>query len=224
MKKLIAPVLIGLTGGAILIALGAWQVQRLAWKEDMLARIAARIAAPPVSLPADPDPARDQFLAVRISGTIATPDLEVLASVKGIGAGYRVIAPFELDDGRRILLDRGFVALAAKDAPRPPVRATITGNLRWPDEKNASTPPPDEKRGIWFARDLGAMAERLGTEPVLVVLRESDEASPQATPYPVDTKGIPNNHFQYAVTWFGLALVWFGMTGYWIWRIRRKTG
>jgi len=223
LKKLIAPLLIGLVGGAILIALGIWQIQRLHWKEALLAQIESRIHAAPVAIPEDPKASRDEFLAVRMSGTIESPDLQVLASVKGIGAGYRIITAFETDDGRRVLLDRGFVALPAKDAPRPAVHATITGNLRWPDEKNGSTPPRDEKRNIWFARDLQAMAKILDTEPVLVVQRFSDETSPVTTPYPVDTKGIPNNHLQYVVTWFGLAIVWLGMTAYWLWRIRRKT-
>ncbi len=223
MNKLLAPLLIGLIGGGILISLGVWQLQRMAWKQGMLEAIEARIHDVPVALPASPDPEAHQYLPVRLSGTIGEPDLEVLASVRGVGPGYRVIAPFELDDGRRILLDRGFVALSAKDAPRPPVHATITGNLHWPDERDASTPVTDMERGIWFARDIEAMARVLDTEPVLVVLRESDEAVHRATPYPVSTADIPNRHLEYVVTWFGLALVWFGMTGYWIWRIRRKT-
>jgi len=221
-RNYIAPLLIGFVGAAILVALGLWQVQRLHWKEALLADIRAHIDAPAVPVPVDPQQKRDEFLSVVMTGTIGAKNLQVLASVKKIGPGYRIIAPFHLDDGRCVLLDRGFVALRAKDAPRPAVHATITGNLHWPDEIDAYTPPPDTARQIWFGRDLVAMARVLDCDPVMVVERGSDEPHPVTTRYPVDTVGIPNNHLQYVVTWFGLAIVWLGMTAYWMWHIRRE--
>jgi surfeit locus 1 family protein len=73
---------------------------------------------------------------------------------------------------------------------------------------------PDRTTGaaIWFARDVGAMAERLGTEPVMVVAREVEGRELGTTPVPVDTSGVPNDHYEYAVTWFGLAAVWAVMS------------
>ncbi|HHI70132.1 MAG TPA: SURF1 family protein [Rhodobacteraceae bacterium] len=221
-KRIITPLLFGLIGVAILVSLGVWQLQRLKWKTGILAQIDAKIAADPVPLPANPDPVRDQYLPVRISGTISTDEIHILASVQKIGPGYRIISAFETDDGRRVLLDRGFVAIPAKDAPRPEVHAVIIGNLLWPDEITSATPKPDQKRKIWFARDIPAMAAALHSEPVLVVQRESDEVSLVTTPFPVTSAGIPNRHLEYVVTWFGLALAWLGMTTYLIWRIRRR--
>ncbi len=207
----------------MLVSLGLWQVQRLAWKEGVLAEIEARIAADPVPLPASPDPEADRYLPVRATGLIGDQDLRVLISAKGVGPAYRIIAPLTLDDGRRVLVDRGYVPDAAKDAPRPGGEATITGNLHWPDEIDGFTPDNDIFGNVWFARDVPAMAEALGTEPVLIIVRQTSETAPRVTPLPVDTSGIPNDHLQYAVTWFGLAAVWVLMTGLWVRRIMRGT-
>lgn len=221
MRRYIVPLLFGLIGAAILVNLGLWQMRRLEWKESLLAQIDARLQAAPVAVPATPDPERDAFLGVTATGTILPRELLVLTSVKGVGPGFRVIAVLETDAGRRLLLDRGFVPEQLKTAPRPAVRATVIGNLHWPDETDSFTPEPDPAAGMWFARDVPAMAQALGTEPVLIVLRSSDEEEPAAMPLPLGREGIPNNHLQYAITWFLLALAWLGMTGYWLWRIRR---
>ena len=221
-KRIIIALLFGLAGAGVLIWLGLWQLERLQWKNAMLVQIEARIGSAPVAIPEQPDKARNQFLPVVMTGRILTAEIHVLASVQKIGAGYRIISAFQMDDGRRLMLDRGFVAIAAKDAPRPEVGAEIIGNLHWPDEINSATPEPDLGAAIWFARDIPAMAKVLGTEPVLVVQRHSSEASPVSSPFPVTSSGIPNRHLEYVVTWFGLALVWLGMTAYLIWRIRRE--
>ncbi|MCA3452089.1 MAG: SURF1 family protein [Rhodobacter sp.] len=220
-RRMILPLLFGLAGCAILIALGSWQVQRLAWKQGILAQISARLTDPPVALPAVPDPAADKYLPVRVAGRFTGPEIDVLASLKGAGAGYRVIAAFQTDDGRRIMIDRGFLPEDQRDRPRTVTAASILGTLHWPDETDSFTPPPDAARAIWFARDVPAMAAVLGTEPVLIVARGA--TGDGITPLPVDTQGIPNNHLNYALTWFSLAAVWAGMTGLLLWRIRRRT-
>ena len=104
LRRMIFPLLIGLLGGAILISLGVWQVNRLAWKEGVLADIADRLVAAPVALPNDPDPQRDRYLPVTVTGRFTGDQLDVLVSRKQIGAGVRVIEAFETDDGRRIRL------------------------------------------------------------------------------------------------------------------------
>ncbi len=222
-RRMILPLLFGILGTAVLISLGVWQLQRLEWKQAILAEIDARMAAAPVGLPADPDPARDRFLPVTATGTITDEELDVLVSVKGTGPGYRIISAFETDDDRRILLDRGFVRDDRKDAPRPPVPGvTVTGNLHWPDEVDGYTPATDTARNIWFARDVPAMADALGTEPLMIILRTTSEPAPAVAPLPLDSAGIPNDHLGYAIQWFGLAAVWAGMTGWLLWRIRRR--
>jgi surfeit locus 1 family protein len=219
-RRMIAPLLFGLIGAAILIGLGQWQVQRKAWKEGVLAEISARLNDDPVPLPANPDPVDDLYMPVQVSGRFTGEDLDVLASRKEIGAGFRVIAAFETTEGRRILIDRGFVTDEARALPRMAGEEEITGTLHWPRETDRFTPPPDPDTGMWFARDVPAMAEALRTEPVLVVARS--DTGDGIEPIPVGTEGIPNDHLQYAITWFSLAVVWLGMTGLLLWRIRRR--
>ncbi|MEM6634292.1 MAG: SURF1 family protein [Pseudomonadota bacterium] len=218
MKRLVFPLILGLGGAAILVSLGVWQVQRLAWKEGVLAEIEARIGDAPVALPAAPSPEGDRYLPVSVSGAFTGDELHVLASAKRLGPIYRVIAAFDAEDGRRILVDRGYISTGAKETARPAGTATVVGNLHWPDEVDAFTPDPDVSANIWYARDVPQMAVALTAEPIFVVVRETTENPPSVTPLPVDTSGIPNDHLEYAVTWFGLAVVWLAMTGYLIWR------
>lgn len=222
MNRLFFALIIGLAGTGLLLWLGVWQVERLAWKEGVLAEIEARIADAPVALPEAPEEARDKYLPVRVSGEIGEDELFVLVSRKQVGAGYRVIAPFETEGGRRILLDRGFIKTDRRDAARPTGPATITGNLHWPDDRNSSTPENDEPGNTWFARDIPDMARVLGTEPTLVIARQTSLSDTGVTPLPVDTSAIPNDHLNYAITWFSLALIWASMTGFYIWRTMRK--
>ncbi|EKE44413.1 surf1 family protein [Oceaniovalibus guishaninsula JLT2003] len=214
---------LGIGGVAILLSLGVWQVQRLAWKRAVLADIDARIAAASVTIPAAPDPQADRYLPVAAEGTTTGQEIDVLISTAQLGAGYRVVVPFETG-GRRILLDLGFVPTEEKDPPRPAQRLTATGNLHWPDETDRFTPAPDRAENIWFARDVAAMADALGTEPILLVARRTDPPVPGTVPLPVTSANIPNDHLGYAITWFSLAAIWAGMTALLGWRMASRRG
>lgn len=224
MRRYIFALILGLGGIAILVSLGVWQVQRMHWKADLLAGINARLAADPVDFATlgPPDPEAMRYQAVRLDGATTGDEVLVLAGRKGLGAGYRVISAFQTD-GRRVMLDRGFVPEADRRTPRPATALTVAGNLMWPDDADRFTPPPDLKGNLWFARDVPTMAAALGAEPVLIVAREVQGDAQGVEVQPVDTAGIPNDHFGYAVTWFSLALVWAGMTAFLLWRIRRPT-
>ena len=202
-----------LLGLALLLSLGVWQVQRLGWKEGVLADLEARLYGPPEPLPAEPDPVADEYAPVRLEGAIGDEALRVLASSKRLGAIWRIVSPFELDDGRRLLLDRGAIPAMREDVPAGG-RATVLGNLHWPEERDGWTPEDDPSENVWYARDVARMAEALGTEPVMVVAREVTMASgapAEVAPLPLDTEGIPNDHLGYAITWFGLAAAWAAM-------------
>lgn len=219
-RRMIAPLIFGIVGVAILVALGSWQLRRLEWKTAILAEIDARLAAAPVDVPAEPTVEADQYLRVRATGTLDPGELHVYTSAPPRGVGYRVIAPMTLADGRRLLLDRGFVPIAEKDAARATGPIAVTGSLAWPQETDSFTSPPDREKNIWFARDVALMAAALGTEPAMIVVAESEgPAGPM--PLPV-TVNIPNDHLQYAITWFLLAVVWTLMTGYLLYRIKRR--
>lgn len=217
-RRMIAPLLIGVIGVAILVSLGTWQLRRLEWKTAIIAEIDARLAAPPVAVPAAPDAATQRYLRVSAEGTLLPGELHVYTSVPPFGVGYRVIQGLALGDGRRILLDRGFIPIGEKDAVRPVGPIVVEGSLVWPDETDSFTDAPDRVKNIWFARDLPIMADALGTEPVMIAVAKSSVGGPR--PLPV-TVAIRNDHLQYAITWFGLAIVWTLMTVLWLWRIKR---
>ena len=216
--RFVLPLLFGIVGCAVLVSLGLWQVQRLAWKEGILAEIEARIHSAPEALPLAVTET-DRYLPVALEGKVGADALRVLVSQKQVGAGYLVVSAFEMADGRRVLLDRGFVRLEAAIPEGGAV--AVKGNVHFPDERVSATPENDEAKNIWFARDVARMAEVLGTEPVLVVAREVSPPEAGIAPLPVDTAHIPNDHLGYAVQWFGLAVVWAAMTGYFLWRNRR---
>ena len=219
-RRMIWPLVFGLGGVAILMSLGIWQVQRLAWKEGVLEEIEARISAPPEALPDALDPDTHRYMPVAVDGTLGGDYVRVLVSQRGQGAQYRVISPFETAAGR-IMVDRGVMSTEGV----PPEQAdlvTVTGNLHWPEEVDGFTPEPDLARNIWYARDVDALAARLEADPVLIIARDLSVSDAPLTPLPVDTSGIPNDHLNYAITWFSLAALWLGMTLYLLWRIRRK--
>ena len=116
MRKIIFPLLLGISGIVVLMWLGFWQLDRLSWKESILADIDTRIIAAPVALPANPDEGRDEYTAVQLRGTPGADELHVLTSGTAAGTGYRVIRAFEVTDGRRILIDLGLLPLDAKGA------------------------------------------------------------------------------------------------------------
>jgi surfeit locus 1 family protein len=124
---------------------------------------------------------------------------------------------------RRVLVDLGFVPEEAKTAPRMAERVTVTGNLHWPQETDRWTPDPDTDRDIWFARDVNQMAGVMGADAMMVVARDVSGADLGVTLLPIDSAGIPNDHLNYAITWFSLAAVWAVMAGALIWRAARRT-
>ncbi len=221
LRNTIFALVLGLSGAAVLIGLGVWQMQRLTWKEGIIAGAEAMIAADPIPLPASPDPATDRYRAVSVAGAFTGEEAHVLTSTREAGPGFLVVAAYVSADGRRILIDRGFIPETEKTTPRLGRAVAVSGNLNWPDDVTGSTPPYDATRAIWYGRDLAGIAALLQTEPVLIIARS--DTGDGITPQPVTVAGFRNNHWQYAVTWFSLAAVWLGMTVFLLWRIRFRT-
>jgi surfeit locus 1 family protein len=222
MRRLFFFLVIGGLGLATLLSLGTWQLKRLAWKDDLVQTIETRIAADPVAVAQSPIEQQDRYRAVTAEGELGAEDLHVFWVTKDAETGYRVISALVMADGRRLLLDRGFIPAADKNIPRKSGAVSVTGNLLWPDEGDWTTPPPEVDTNILYARDVAYMANRLGTEPVLIVARSISPETPVA-PQPVTSAGIPNNHLQYAITWFSLAFIWAAMTASFLWRSRAKS-
>jgi surfeit locus 1 family protein len=220
-RNVIFALVLGLSGAAVLIGLGVWQLQRLEWKQAIIAGAEAMIAADPVPLMAAPDAATDRYRAVTVAGSFTGEEAHVLTSTREDGPGFKVIAAYETTDGRRILIDRGYVPETEKTTPRPARTVEVAGNLAWPDDMTAATPGYNADRAIWYGRDLPGIAALLQTEEVMIIARS--DTGDGVTSQPVTTAGFRNDHFQYAVTWFLLATVWLGMTLYLLWRIRART-
>jgi len=223
-RRLILPALFGLIGTAILIALGVWQLDRAGQKAALIADMEARLVGAPDALPDSPDPEADNYRPVRITGRFQPLQTYVLSALKGQGPGFRVIGAVQTEGGRTILVDRGFLPEARRiDLGLPDAELqTLVGNLQWPNDADSFTPGYDRADDLFFARDVAPLAEHLGTEPVLLVLRASNPPHPLIQPMPVDGVSIPDNHLGYAVQWFLMALAWAGMTVFFLWRIRAQ--
>ncbi|MBT4873159.1 MAG: SURF1 family protein [Marinovum sp.] len=221
MKRVLFVIVFGLAGTAVLLALGKWQLDRLSWKQAILHEIDSKISAQPVNIPQQPTILNARYLPVEAKGQLLPNTIRVLVSQKRIGAGYRLISAFETD-GRRVLLDRGFIKVDALLPSSISKNVSVLGNLHWPDEIDGYTPPPDRKKNIWFARDVEAMAKELGTLPILIVASKVSPPEKAVSPLPIDSSGIPNDHLQYAITWFSLAAVWITMSAVFLRRTRTR--
>ncbi len=220
LRRIFFPLILGLAGCAVLISLGLWQVERLAWKQEILAGIETRLEAPARPLSMFVNETSDEYTRVVLRGRPTGDELHVLVSGTEAGTGYRVISRFETVIGP-VMVDQGLLAIDNKDASALLVPMQITGTLIWPDDQNSSTPEPDLAANIWFARNVVTMSDALGTLPLMIVATQISPPDPRITPLPVNTASIKNDHFEYAVTWFLLAAVWAIMSLYLIRRTLR---
>lgn len=221
LRKILFPLILGVAGCGVLISLGLWQVERLAWKETILAEIDGRLAAPPAPFTIFVTEDADEYTRVALTGTPTGEELHVLVSGTEAGTGYRVISKVQTELGA-ILVDQGLLAIDNKDAAPLVAQMDMTGTLLWPDDQNSNTPEPDLGANIWFARNVDTMSAALDTLPLMVVTTQTSPSDPRLTPLPVNTASIKNDHFEYAVTWFLLALVWAIMSLYLIFRTTRQ--
>jgi len=210
---------------AILIGLGSWQLQRLKWKEGLLAHIAELRSAPARPLEPVLDSLADgrdvDFTRVRVTcpGLAKATYLE-LYGLKDGRAGSRLISACAVASRRyrTVLVDRGFVADTI--SARPPADAAdaapleLVGVLRTPDKASFMTPKNNPGTGRWFSRDIPAMAQALGAPlpaPAFLFAETSSNPAWKALePAPLPSE-IPNRHLEYALTWFGLAAALAGV-------------
>ena len=224
LRRMIVPALFGVIGCAVLVSLGEWQLNRADEKAALIAGMEARIFDAPVPLPQAPERGADRYRPVEVAGRFLPEHTFVLASQREQGTGFHLISAFETDEGRRIAVERGFLREADRPTldPADDARVTLSGNLHWPDDADRFTPAYDATRNLHFARNVEELADQLGTEPVLLVLRATSDPLPQVTPVPVYSVAIPDNHLGYAIQWFLMALAWAGMTVFLLWRIRTQ--
>lgn len=210
----------GVIGFAILVGLGAWQVQRLAAKQAQISQMEQRRLQNPVSLGEAVDLAETtgdvDYLPIAVRGRFAR-DKEILMLTPFEGSpGWRVITPFVSDKGTVVLVDRGVIPDKLRDAPESRVMTgdqDISGYALWHRAGQGVFDPENDVAGNkWFWWDVPAMltdisiGEGLKTAPFILHLdpKPDDQGFPRPTA-PAET--LRNNHLQYAITWFALALV-----------------
>jgi surfeit locus 1 family protein len=232
--------LLGLTAAmlaalALLVGLGVWQLQRLEWKEGLIAKIETRSKGPAISLEEATimaDQGQDpSYYRVRVTGRFDHTKEQYLFAVSDGNTGWRVITPLKTQDGKIVLVDRGFVPSNLRD---PSTRAggqiegdvTVTGIVRMPDTQRLFTPDNEPDANQWFWRDLTSMAQSMFPETpkeLAPFLLEAEKGEvPGGWPEGGQTRlEIPNNHLQYAITWFLLAACLVVIYGVYVWKARR---
>lgn len=199
-------------------ALGVWQVQRLAWKQELIRQVDARIHAAPVAAPS-PDQVitrqADQYRRVVVSGRFDHRREALVKAVTDLGPGYWVVTPLTTDQGFTVLINRGFVPperQKASDRAAGQIEGpqTVVGLLRLSEPDGGFLRANDPAGDRWFSRDVTAIAKARGLEgPVASYFIDADAtANPGGWPRGgLTVVRFANSHLIYALTWFGLALM-----------------
>ena len=220
-----------------LMALGTWQVERRAWKLDLIQRVESRVHAPPAAAPGVESwpgvtAARDEYRHVRIAGRFLHDRETLVQANTNLGAGFWVLTPLQGEAGFTVLVNRGFVPGDRRDPAsraegQSPGPVTVTGLLRVTEPGGSFLRSNVPAEGRWYSRDVAAIAAaRDLTGPVAPYFIDAD-AAPNPGGLPVGGLTVisfPNSHLVYAITWYALALMVAAATAYVAreeWRARR---
>lgn len=213
----LVPTLFTIPSLVLLIGLGIWQVQRLHWKEGLIAQRNAAVAAAPVAPPQTLAEARHlEFHPIVAEGAFENDKELFLAATSDEGeSGYQVVTPFVMTDGRTMFVNRGFIPIELKDRAKREAgelsgSQRVVGLLRVPPAKKPSFFLPDNRPdlNLWFWVDLSALARQDKiADPVPFYIDADKTPNPGGWPKGGVTRlELPNNHLQYAITWFSLAV------------------
>lgn len=222
--RLLVPTVMVVLALPILVGLGFWQLERLAWKDGLIAAITERTKAEPVDVVAFFDGLAGkpleagEYTRVTARGRfVHDKELYLYAPSSTQGPGFHVVTPFVLaGSGRVLLVNRGFVPEGMRD---PAKRAegqvggetAVMGLVRQPGARARFVPENDPKANLWFWRDFDQMmaaAFGAGGPPgqPLPLYIDAEAAAPGGWPKGGATElKLPNRHLEYALTWFGLA-------------------
>ncbi len=220
--------LFALLGVLLLLGLGSWQIERQAWKHDLMALINGRLTAPAVDFPgATVEPQAWDYRRVSARGVFDySKELHLAArDVRYSVYGYQILVPFRMEDGRVMLVSRGWVP-QEKKAPESRAEGqvtgtmTITGVARLPRERGWMAPENAPDRNVWLWLDLAAMAKAAGVDNFVPLFLEADDTpNPGGWPRGGQTRvQFTDNHFIYAITWFSLALALIVVWGVKSWK------
>jgi surfeit locus 1 family protein len=224
--------------------LGTWQVFRLQWKLDLIARVDARVHA----VPAAPPPAArwsginandDEYRRLELHGTYLYDLTTPVQALTEQGSGYWLLTPLCVTDGTIVIVNRGFIpsdlgaptrydprvasdtpcaaAAASHDAP-----ARVTGLLRISEPHGSFARNNDAAANRWYSRDVAAIAatRKLGTVAPYFVdagAGQNQADSPDRPAGGLTVVSFHNSHLVYAFTWYALALM---VAGAWWWVAR----
>jgi surfeit locus 1 family protein len=228
-------------GLVVLIQLGQWQMDRLRWKNDLIAAIETAYQADPQNTPLT----RTRLETLKSQGIVfdygTVRGTYLHAAEIAIGPrthqgkpGYHIITPLRLADATDtlVLVNRGWVPLdQAQRLTRADTRhraaSVIIGTVRAIPKPNPMTPANDPARDQWFQIDPAQIAAHFKLDASILdhVMIYAESETP-SFPLPVaHEKGwMPeNNHLGYALFWFGMALVLVVIYGIRFWGIRSRT-
>jgi len=207
-----------------LLALGIWQVQRRAWKLDLIARVEARIHAAPVAPPAfDRDPAALEYTRVRLTGRFVGGSPTLVQAVTDYGGGFWTMQPLRTAAGT-ILVNRGFVPAGTAASP-PAGEVSLVGLIRRSEPGGGFLRANDPAAGRWYSRDVAAIAAARGIAPVAPWFVDAEASAGSGYPKGgLTVVRFRNNHLVYALTWFTLAAMVAGAMAVLIRGERRKSG
>ncbi len=197
----------------ILLGLGTWQLDRLQWKEALIAERQAGFAAAPTPLPADDAAAHDLlWRRVKVTGSFRH-DQEIYLAARSMrgNVGYHVLTPFDRADGKTVLVNRGWVSNekkepAARAEGQLPGTITVEGIATPGGQRNWLTPENNAEKNVWLWTDIPAMAQHLGRPLQPVVVEAVATPNPGGFPIGGQTRiTLPNDHLQYALTWYLIA-------------------
>lgn len=206
--------LITLPAVLVMLGLGTWQLQRMSWKGDLMQRVEQRVHAAPVSLPATvSDPSSWEFRPVTVTGQfLHDKELRLLARPRQGQAGYEIVTPLVREDGGTVLINRGFVPMDKRDAAmrtRGQISGTVTvsGLVRLPQPAGLFQPDNSPGAETWVRAEPAAMGAALNLAGIAPLIVEAVPGqSPGGLPAGIEPRvELPNNHLQYALTWYGLA-------------------
>lgn len=234
-RALLAPGLASLLALAVLLTLGFWQLERKAWKESLIAQIETRAFGEPVALPPENEwhswtAEQQEFRRVRASGTFLheheAPIHGLMPAERGSPVqGFYLMTPLRLRDGAIVMVNRGFVPSHLREPSARPEsllegEVTVTGLMRAPERDGWFVPENDAASNRWFLRDSSAIAAAKGLARVAPFYVEVEaSAVPGGWPKGGQSRlNLPNNHLQYALTWFGIALTLVGVFAAFAWR------